>query len=83
MLTHRVVELMGMEAFFLAGYDQPDEVHRLMAYLRDNALRVMRWAEAEGLLRANTGNQVSFGSSFNFTAQLPPPADQPARLDQM
>jgi len=83
MLTHRVVELMGMEAFFLAMYDQPDEVHRLMAYLRDNALRVMRWAEAEGLLRANTGNQVSFGSSFNFTAQLPPPSEQPARLDQM
>lgn len=75
MLTHRVVELMGMEAFFLAMYDQPDEVRRLMAYLRDNALRVMRWAEAEGLLRANTGNQVSFGSSFNLTAQLHLPSE--------
>jgi hypothetical protein len=83
MLTHRVVELMGMEAFFLAMYDQPDEVHRLMAFLRDNALRVMRWAEAEGLLRANSGNQVSFGSSFNFTTGLPAPQDRPARLGDM
>jgi len=51
MLTNRVIELMGMEAFFMAMYDTPDDVHRLMAFLRDNALGVMRWAEAEGLLQ--------------------------------
>jgi hypothetical protein len=71
MLTNRVVELMGMEAFFTAMYDQPEAVHRLMAYLRDNALSMMRWAEAEGLLRLNNGNQDSFGSSYNFTTRLP------------
>jgi hypothetical protein len=71
MLTNRVVELMGMEAFFTAMYDQPDAVHRLMGYLRDNALRMMRWAEAEGLLCLNNGNQDSFGSSYNFTTRLP------------
>ena len=73
MLTHRVVELMGMQAFFVAMYDSPDLVHQLMAFLRDNALRVMRWAEAEELLRLNNDNQDSFGSSFNFTTQLPAP----------
>jgi hypothetical protein len=71
MLTNRVVELMGMETFFTAMYDQPDAVHHLMAYLRDNALSMMRWAEAEGLLRLNNGNQDSFGSSYNFTTRLP------------
>ena len=71
MLTNRVVELMGMETFFTAMYDQPDAVHHLMTYLRDNALRTMRWAEAEGLLRLNNGNQDSFGSSYNFTTRLP------------
>lgn len=70
-LTHRVIELMGMEAFFMAMYDSPDEVHRLMAFLRDNLLSVMRWAEAGGLLRPNNGNQDSFGSSYNFTTRLP------------
>jgi len=73
MLTHRVIELMGMEAFYMAMYDSPDAVHRLMAFLRDNALRVMHWAEAEGLLRLNNENQDSFGSSYNFTARLPGP----------
>jgi len=71
MLTNRVVEVMGMEAFFTAMYDQPEAVHRLMAYLRDNALSMMHWAEAEGLLRLNNGNQDSFGSSYNFTTRLP------------
>jgi hypothetical protein len=71
MLTHRVVELMGMEAFFTAMYDQPDSVHQLMAYLRDNALSRMRWLESEKLLRLNNANQDSFGSSYNFTNRLP------------
>jgi hypothetical protein len=85
MLTHTVVALMGMEAFFMAMYDAPEETHRLMARLRDNALAVMRWAEAEGLLLLNNENHVSFGSSFNFTRRLPAPgyAGGPARLCDM
>ena len=71
MLTHRVIELMGMEAYFMAIIDSPDDVHALMAFLRDNSLRLMQWAEDEGLLRSNNGNQDSFGSSYNFTSQLP------------
>lgn len=71
MLTGHVIELMGMEAFFMAMYDCPDELHQLMAYLRDNALRVMCWAEKENLLRVNNANQASFGSSYNFTTMLP------------
>lgn len=73
MLTHRLVFLMGMEAFFMAMYDCPETLHRYMAYLRDNALRAMRWGEAEGLMTLNNGNQTSFGSSFNFTTRLPTP----------
>ena len=85
MLTHRAIELMGMETFFIAMCDMPDQVHKLMAFLRDNALRVMQWAESEGLLRPNNGNQASFGSSYNFTTRLPAPgyAGGPARLCDM
>ncbi len=77
MLTNRVIELMGMEAFFVAMHDQPDAVHQLMAYLRDNALRWQRWMESENLLRLNNGNQDSFGSSYNFTTMLPHPSPFP------
>ncbi len=84
-LTNRVIELMGMEAFFLAMYDCPDELHQLMAYLRDNSLLVMRWAQSEGLLRLNNANQDAFGSSYNFTTALPAAGYQPpaARLCDM
>jgi hypothetical protein len=84
-LTERVVNLMGMEAFFLAMYDCPDEVHQLMAFLRDNALRMMRWAEAEGLITPNSGNQQSWGSSYNFTTKLPREGelDRPAKLSEI
>jgi hypothetical protein len=71
MLTHRLVHLMGMQAYFTAMYDTPDAVHALMAYLRDNALRLMRCMEDEGLLTLNNGNQDSFGSSYNYTTRLP------------
>lgn len=71
MLTQRVIQLMGMEAFFMAMYDCPDALHALMGRLRDDTLTVMRWAEAEGLLILNNGNDVSFGSSCNFTTRLP------------
>ena len=73
MLTYTVVQLMGMEAFYVAIYESPEELHQLMELLRDNCLGVMKWAEAEGLLRVNNGNQESFGSSFNFTTKLPAP----------
>ena len=76
MLTNRVVALMGMQAFFMAMYDSPDHLHRLMAFLRDNALRLMRWQESEGLLTVNNGNQDSFGSSYNFTSRLPGPGHE-------
>jgi hypothetical protein len=76
MLTHRVVDLMGMEAFFTAMMDQPGLVHRLMAYLRDNALSRLHWLESERLLRYNHENQDSFGSSYNFTTQLPRPGGE-------
>ncbi|MCX7933958.1 MAG: hypothetical protein N3A66_01710 [Planctomycetota bacterium] len=72
-LTQRVVQLMGMEAFFLAMYDEPEALHRLMEFLRDNALRVMRWAEAEGLLTLNNGPADNIASSILITDKLPAP----------
>ncbi len=70
-LTYRAVKLMGMEAFFMAMYDSPEDVHALMGFFRDNALRVMRWAESEGLLRVNNRNGTTSATSPNFTRRLP------------
>jgi hypothetical protein len=84
-LTHRVIELMGMEAFFTSMVDYPDEMHALMEYLTQNALYLMHFYEREGLLTPSNGNHDSFGSSYNFTDQLPQKdyAGGPYRLKDM
>ncbi len=70
-LTQRLMRLMSMETFFMAMYDCPENLHGIMSLLRDNALRMSKWAEAEGLLVVNNGNQCTCGTCFNFTTQLP------------
>ncbi len=70
-VTQRLMRLLSMEAFFLAMYDCPDKLQELLALLRDNAMRMSRWAEAEGLLVLNHGNQCTCGTCYNFTTLLP------------
>ena len=70
-LTQRLMRLMSMETFFLAMYDCPDKLHAVMTMLKDNAKRMAQWAEREGLLVLNNGNQCTCGTCFNFTTLLP------------
>lgn len=70
-LTEKVIKLMGMESFYMAMMDQPDAVHRLMRYLTDNQIRMMRFYEQEGLLTLNNGNHQTGMSSYGFTDELP------------
>ena len=79
-LTKRLIYLMGMEAFFLACYDEPDAVHAVMAYLRDNALAVMRQQQELGLLSLNNDHQEAWESSLNYTNLLPAPGFDPAHV---
>lgn len=79
-LTQRLMRLMSMETFFMAMYDCPDTLTELLALLRDNAKRMAKWAEAEGLLRVNNGNQCTCGSCFNFTTRLPRTPVEPGHV---
>jgi hypothetical protein len=79
-LCTRLLRLMSMEHFFIAMYDCPDKVQALLALLRDNAMRMARWAEAEGLLELNNGNQQTCGTCYNFTTLLPKQAVVPGQV---
>ncbi|MFO7870459.1 MAG: hypothetical protein R6V03_03390 [Kiritimatiellia bacterium] len=79
-LTQRLVRLLSMENFFLALYDCPDKVHGIMRYLCDNASRMCRWAEREGLLALNNGNQETCGTCYNFTTLLPKREVEPGKV---
>ena len=63
--------MMGMENYFLAMYDFPEELHQLMRFITDDVLRFIRWQESEGVLTPNWGCQYAGSSNFGFTDQLP------------
>jgi len=79
-LTQRLMHVMSQENMFLALYEAPELLHRLMAMLCDNAKRMSRWAEAEGLLVLNNQNQCTCGTCYNFTTQLPREPRKPGQV---
>ncbi len=82
-LTQTAAYLVGIEGLMLAMVDQPDSVHRLMAFLRDDMMRFIEWTERQGLLTPrNTGDYVGSGG-LGYTDELPgddTDAPQTARL---
>ncbi|MCX7002516.1 MAG: hypothetical protein NTV22_04500, partial [bacterium] len=70
-LTIQAVDLVGLENLMLLMYDQPDGVHRLMAFLRDDQLNLMRWFEREGLLHDNCRNDNIGSGGAGHTDELP------------
>lgn len=69
----KVVQLMGMERMLLAMIDEPEAMHALYAYLRNNILAYARWQEGEGLLTLNNCNHFVGAGSYGFTRELPRP----------
>jgi hypothetical protein len=73
----KVVALMGLEAMMFSMVDEPEEMHALYAYLRDNILAYARWQQAEGLLTLNNENDYAGAGSYGFTDELPQPGRDP------
>jgi hypothetical protein len=72
-LTWSAINLIGLEKLMMAMYDNPQGLHRLMAFLRDDFLHLLDWFEAEGLLSLNNrGDYVGSGSQ-GWTDELPQP----------
>jgi hypothetical protein len=82
-LTWDAIKLIGLEALMLAPYDQPENLHRLMAWLRDEAIAFISWFENEGLLTDQNENDYVGSGGVAFTDELPAPGraeGSPARL---
>lgn len=70
-LTRNLLDLMSMEDFYIAMLDEPDEVHRIMEYLLNNAFILMEFYERERIMYVNNGAVDLGNSSYPFTDQLP------------
>jgi hypothetical protein len=85
-MTCRAIELVGLDNFMIYLMDNPEGIHRLMAFLRDDHRAYARWLEKEGLLTLNNGNDTIGSGSIGYTRQLPQaglPEGAPARMKDL
>lgn len=80
-LTQIACFLIGIEQFMFATYDHPKELHRLMAFLRDDHARFLDWLETENLLSTGDENDYTGSGGVAYTHDLlrDHQADQPIR----
>jgi len=72
-MTWMAILHIGLEGLMLYMYDQPEALHRFMAFLRDDNLRLLDWMEAEDLLNLNNENDYVGSGSRGYTHRLPRP----------
>jgi len=85
-MTIVAVELIGLENLMLYMYDNPEGLHRIMAFLRDDHLAFARWCEREGVLNLNNENDYIGSGSMGYTRALPQPgwkSGDPVRMKDL
>jgi hypothetical protein len=70
-LTLTLSRLRGLEQMMFDMIDHPDELHKLMAFLRDGTLAKIDFLEESGLLCLNNDNTSVGSGGFGWTKQLP------------
>ncbi len=70
-MTWTAINLRGMENFMLDTYENPDYLHRLMAFLRDGHLAKLDYLEENNLLSLNNDGTYVGSGGFGYTEELP------------
>ena len=70
-LTQTAVFLRGLQTFMMDMVDEPDGLHRLMAFLRDGTLARLDALESQGLLSLNNDGAYVGSGGFGWTHELP------------
>jgi hypothetical protein len=70
-LTSTALDLVGLDQFMVLMYDNPDGLHRLMAFLRDDMMALNRFLEENGLYDLNNEEDHVGTGSTGFTRTLP------------
>jgi hypothetical protein len=70
-LTWCAIDLVGLQNLWLYMCENPEGVHRLMAFLRDDHIAFAQWLEREGLYTLNNENDYIGSGSMGYTKTLP------------
>jgi hypothetical protein len=76
-MTWSAIDLIGLENLMLYMFDNPEGLHRLMAFLRDDHIAYARWLEKEQLLCLNNENDYIGSGSMGYSRELPQPDWKP------
>jgi hypothetical protein len=69
-LTWDAIKLVGLENLMLLMYDAPEQLHRLMAWLRDEHLHFIHWLESERLLSLNNEADYTGSGGVGYSREL-------------
>jgi hypothetical protein len=69
--SNDLMYMRGLEQLMIDFYDYPDEVHCIMAFLRDGYLSKLNYLQKNDLLGRNDGNIYVGSGGFGFTDELP------------
>jgi len=72
-MTSDLILLRGFERALLDMYDNPDGLHRLMAFLRDENLAKLAFLQENGLLSLNNGGDFTGTGGYGWSHELPAP----------
>lgn len=70
-MTIQAIDFIGLENLMLYMFDNPEGLHRLMAFLRDDNLAYAQWLEDENLLCLNNENDYCGSGSMGYSYKLP------------
>ncbi len=72
-LTWQVYRFIGNDGLLYWVYDNPDAIHKLMAYMLKDRIAMFDYLEAQGLLDLNTDTQMAGPRSYGYVSDLPEP----------
>lgn len=72
-MTEMLVYMRGLEQMMIDMIDAPQNLHRLMGFLRDAHLAKLDQLETEGLLTPNHDGAYVGSGGFGYTRELPAP----------
>ncbi len=79
-MTTDIIRLIGLEGLFLAMVDNPEGLHRLMAFLRQSKEEMLDWYAAQGdLIVPNDRDGYTGSGGQAYTNDLPAVPGQPFR----
>ena len=70
-MTTTAIFLRGLGQFMLDMMDEPDQVHRLMAFLRDGQMARLDFLQSQGLLSLNSDGIYVGSGGFGWSHELP------------